>query len=156
MGHISLIHNLFYIVNVFENFYVDKHQGRTITWQYNMGTADVRANGFSKQYEFNVSTYQMAILLLFNSEENSTLTFNQIAEQLKIPNVELKRNLFTLCMPAEKGKPGSKLLVKKFDSDEKKFNNNTMFKPNDKFKSQKIISIIRDPDSYREWRKKIV
>eukprot|EP00818_Percolomonas_sp_WS_P004924 CAMPEP_0117445226 /NCGR_PEP_ID=MMETSP0759-20121206/5679_1 /TAXON_ID=63605 /ORGANISM="Percolomonas cosmopolitus, Strain WS" /LENGTH=754 /DNA_ID=CAMNT_0005237381 /DNA_START=439 /DNA_END=2703 /DNA_ORIENTATION=- len=148
-------------MHVFEQFYVDKHQGRTITWQYNMGTADIRANGFSKQYEFNVSTYQMAILLLFNGEDNTTLTFQQIAEQLKIPPVDLKRNLFTLCMPAEKGKSASKLLLKKFDSDEKKFNKNTMFRANDKFKSQKIklkiLPVVKkeDDDEQKQTKSKI-
>lgn len=144
------------IMNIYQDFYIDKHQGRTITWQYNMGTADLKANGYSKQYEFNVSSYQMAILLLFNQED--TLTLLKLSEQLKIPLQDLKRNLITLCMPAEKGKASSKLIVKKSESEDKKFDENTAFCPNEKFKSQKmklkILPVVKkeDDDEHKQTK----
>ncbi|KAK3234933.1 hypothetical protein CYMTET_54841 [Cymbomonas tetramitiformis] len=48
-------------------FYLSTHTGRRLTWQTNMGTADLKAV-FSPtaKHELSVSTYQMCILLLFN------------------------------------------------------------------------------------------
>ncbi|RUS34385.1 Cullin [Jimgerdemannia flammicorona] len=51
----------------FEKFYFGRHNGRRLTWQPNMGSADVKAQFKSnKKHEINVSTYAMVLLLLFN------------------------------------------------------------------------------------------
>ena len=43
----------------FKAFYLSKHTGRRLTWQTNMGTADLRADFEGRKYELNVSTYQV-------------------------------------------------------------------------------------------------
>lgn len=81
----------------FQNFYVNQHtSGRRLTWQTNMGTADLRVDFGSKKHELNVSTYQMCILLLFN--EADRLTYKEIAEATEIPAPELKRSLQSLAL----------------------------------------------------------
>lgn len=88
----------------FEQFYLSKHNGRKLSWQPSMGTADVRAtfhrsNGKVARHELNVSTYAMVILLLFNDVPDGTsLTFEEIQERTQIPEHDLMRNLQSLAV----------------------------------------------------------
>ena len=88
----------------FEKFYLDKHSGRKLTWQANMGTADIRAHfpkskGTIKTRELNVSTYAMVILLLFNDlPSEATLTCEEIQARTNIPMHDLTRNLQSLAV----------------------------------------------------------
>jgi cullin 3 len=88
----------------FEKFYLDKHSGRALSWQANMGTADIRttfrrANGKVQRHDLNVSTYAMVILLLFQDLPSSQfLTFEEIQAQTSIPAYELVRNLQSLAL----------------------------------------------------------
>lgn len=68
----------------FERFYTNKHQGRKLTWLWHLCKGEIRAN-YLKQpgsknppYTFQVSTYQMAILLLFNDADK--VTYEQMLE----------------------------------------------------------------------------
>ncbi|KAG1678291.1 hypothetical protein FOA52_013912 [Chlamydomonas sp. UWO 241] len=80
----------------FRTFYLGTHSGRRLTWQTNMGTADLRVDFGAKRHELNVSTYQMCILLLFNDAD--ALTYKEIAEATEIPAVDLKRSLQSLAL----------------------------------------------------------
>ena len=88
----------------FEKFYLDKHSGRQLTWQANMGTADIRAyfpemKGAKKTRELNVSTYAMVILLLFNDlPPGHSMTCEEVQAQTNIPFNELTRNLQSLAV----------------------------------------------------------
>lgn len=87
----------------FQKFYLDKHTGRKLTWMPGLGDADVRAtftaNGKTKRYELNVSTYAMVILMLFNDlPAGQSYTFEQIAAETNIPKPELIRNLQSLSL----------------------------------------------------------
>ncbi|MCJ1267877.1 hypothetical protein MMC22_007763 [Lobaria immixta] len=56
----------------FQTFYFDKHSGRKLTWLWNLCKGEIRANYIKSAkipYTFMVSTYQMAILLLFNDAD---------------------------------------------------------------------------------------
>mmetsp|Transcript_7376 Transcript_7376/g.11800 ORF Transcript_7376/g.11800 Transcript_7376/m.11800 type:complete len:728 (+) Transcript_7376:45-2228(+) len=83
----------------FSEFYLGCHSGRRLTWQTNLGNANIKARFTDKvTHEFNVSTYQMCCLLLFNNAE--TLTFAQIMQMTGIQDVtELKRHLISLAAP---------------------------------------------------------
>ena len=59
-----------------------------------MGTADLKAKFKSRRHEINVSTYQMCVLLLFNTED--TLSYSQISDTTAIPVADLKRALQSL------------------------------------------------------------
>ncbi|KAI9754123.1 MAG: thiamine metabolism- protein [Chaenotheca gracillima] len=94
----------------FENFYLNKHTGRQLSWEPNMGTADMRATfpkasgkdlalGRERRHEINVSTYSMVILLLFNDvAPGEALTFEEIQAKTLIPENELMRNLQSLAV----------------------------------------------------------
>lgn len=110
----------------FEKFYLDKHSGRQLTWQANMGTADIRAyfaesKGKIKTRELNVSTYAMVILLLFNDlSPGQSLDFEEIQGKTNIPTNELIRNLQSLAVA-----PKTRVLIKEPMSKD--------IKPTDKF-----------------------
>ena len=110
----------------FEKFYHDKHSGRQLSWQANMGTADLRAyfremKGAKKTRELNVSTYAMVILLLFNDlPPGQGYTCEEIQALTNIPFNELARNLQSLAVA-----PKSRVLLKEPMSKD--------VKPTDKF-----------------------
>lgn len=81
----------------FETFYLTKHTGRKLAWQTSLGTAEVKAVFGDKKHELIVSTYQMCILVLFNSK--TTRTLEEIKQATGIPDGELKRHLISLCTP---------------------------------------------------------
>lgn len=78
----------------FTQFYIESHSGRKLTWQTNMGSADLRAAFGSRKHELVVSTHQMCILLLFNESER--LSYKEIADATEIPASDLKRALQSL------------------------------------------------------------
>lgn len=65
----------------FQTFYSNKHGGRKLTWLWHLCKGEIRAN-YAKMnkvpYTFQVSTYQMAILLLFN--DMSTVGYDEMAQ----------------------------------------------------------------------------
>lgn len=80
---------------VFKKYYLSQHSGRRLTWQTNMGTAEMTAR-FRNKHELIVTTHQMCILLLFN--EADSLTVADLAEQTAIPDSDLKRAVGALCL----------------------------------------------------------
>lgn len=56
--------------------------------------ADLKATFGSKRHELNVSTYQMVVLLLFNSADR--LSYREIQAATGIAPAELKRSLQSL------------------------------------------------------------
>jgi cullin 1 len=70
----------------FSYFYGNKHNGRKLTWLWQLCKGEVRLNyvkmGGKVPYTLQVSTYQMAVLLLFNEAE--TLTYEQIEGATKL------------------------------------------------------------------------
>lgn len=88
----------------FEAFYLGKHNGRRLSWQPSMGTADIRAtwvrpNGKVERHEINCSTYAMVILMLFNDlPAGESYTFEEIQARTNIPPNDLIRNLQSLAV----------------------------------------------------------
>jgi cullin 1 len=67
----------------FSRFYNHKHQGRKLTWLWQLCKGEMKANyikvvGTKVSPTLQVSTYQMAILLLFN--DNDTVTYDDIVD----------------------------------------------------------------------------
>ncbi|KAL8829182.1 MAG: hypothetical protein Q9191_002159, partial [Dirinaria sp. TL-2023a] len=97
----------------FEQYYHAKHNGRKLSWQANMGTADIRTYfkempPGKKMRELNVSTYAMVILLLFNGvAPGASLTCEEIQARTNIPWNELNRNLQSLAVA-----PKTRILLK--------------------------------------------
>jgi len=123
---------------VFRSFYMKSHSGRRLTWQTNMGSAELKASFGTKKHELSVSTYQMVILLLFN--ERTEYSFKEIREVTAIPIPDLKRSLVALANPK------SKILEKTSNPDDlKKIEDSDTFAYNGKFKSKlfkvKVMSV---------------
>jgi cullin 3 len=140
----------------FKNFYLTKHSGRKLNWQFNMGNADIKMNGFEKKFEVNVSTYQMIILLLFNNIEE--ISISSIIEKIKVPYKEVMSSIVSLFAPLDKSEKNSKILIRVADKkdekdddkkddkkDKKKVNidKTTVIKPNDTFKSKKLKNTVK-------------
>lgn len=78
----------------FEQFYFDRHSGRRLTWQPQMGSSDIRANFKKGKHLLNVSTYSMVVLLLFNQKDE--LSWDDIKTMTQIADQDLKRTLQSL------------------------------------------------------------
>ena len=87
----------------FTAFYVRKHSGRKLTWQLQLGGAEVIGKFGKARRDLSVSTYQMCILMMFNQldscEKSPTLAFSEIKDTLQISTKELSRHLLSLCTP---------------------------------------------------------
>jgi cullin 1 len=78
----------------FTHFYSEKHGGRKLTWLWNLCKGEIRANYIKNAkvpYTFQVSTYQMAILLLFN--DNDTVAYDDIASTTMLAKETLDPSL---------------------------------------------------------------
>jgi cullin 1 len=99
----------------FSRFYKNKHEGRKLTWLWQLCKGEVEANyckNSKTPYTFQVSLYQMAVLLLFN--EKDTHTYEEItgATQLNTESLDpalgilLKAKVLTMKPENEKPGPG--------------------------------------------------
>uniref|UniRef100_A0A7S0ECD9 Cullin family profile domain-containing protein n=1 Tax=Hanusia phi TaxID=3032 RepID=A0A7S0ECD9_9CRYP len=114
---------------VFQRFYLAQHNGRQLTWQTNMGNADLKAK-YDKTYQINVPTFQMVVLLLFSPEGSNQLSFKEIETGTNIPKADLERTLQSLACAHHK------LLVKEPKS--KNVSEGDMFFYNSKFTNRLI------------------
>ena len=137
----------------FEKFYLDKHSGRQLTWQANMGTADLRAyfpemKGTKKTREINVSTYAMVILLLFNDlAPGGFMTTEEIQAQTNIPFNELTRNLQSLGVAQKTRVLRKEPMSKDVKVDDKFYFNETFYSQFQKFKIGVVTSGNKVEDS---------
>ncbi|KAK2744170.1 hypothetical protein FQN57_004430 [Myotisia sp. PD_48] len=101
-------------IDRFRTFYFDKHNGRKLTWLWQLCKGEVKANYIKNTkvpYTFQVSTYQMGILLLYN--ESDTLEYTDIAKATALSSDVLDPNLGILVkakvlLPSpDSGKPGA-------------------------------------------------
>ena len=88
----------------FQKYYLNTYTGRKLSWQTSTGSAEIRAtfpplkgSSKSRRHDLSVTTYQMCILVLFNTRD--TLTLKQIRDETNIPEDELRRHLVSLCTP---------------------------------------------------------
>eukprot|EP01089_Gocevia_fonbrunei_P002144 TRINITY_DN12137_c0_g1_i1.p1 TRINITY_DN12137_c0_g1~~TRINITY_DN12137_c0_g1_i1.p1 ORF type:complete len:763 (-),score=161.61 TRINITY_DN12137_c0_g1_i1:105-2393(-) len=79
---------------LFIKFYQAQHSGRKLNWLHQLSKGEIRMK-YSKKYALVCSTYQLGILLQYNSYEKMTTEELQIATQLT-ENV-LKNTLISLC-----------------------------------------------------------
>uniref|UniRef100_A0A2P2MAG6 Cullin family profile domain-containing protein n=1 Tax=Rhizophora mucronata TaxID=61149 RepID=A0A2P2MAG6_RHIMU len=130
----------------FKSYYLGTHTGRRLSWQTNMGTADIKATfGKGQKHELNVSTYQMCILMLFNNADQ--LSYKEIEQAIGIPAADLKRSLQS--MACVKGKN-----VLRKEPMSKDIGEEDAFCVNDKFASKfykvKIGTVVAQKESEPE------
>jgi len=133
--------------DVFKNFYLAKHSGRILTLQPSAGTADLNAlffgkkkdqddedgaggegGGKTKKHILCVNTYQMVLLLMFNTRDK--VTYEEMQSETMIPDRELTRAL----QPLSVGKSSQRILVKNPKS--KEIEPSHTFSINEAFTSQ--------------------
>lgn len=62
---------------VYQRYYDGRHSGRRLTWQANLGTADVRVRFKARSHDLNVSTQALVVLLLFEDvKEGEILSYS--------------------------------------------------------------------------------
>lgn len=113
----------------FSRFYKNKHEGRKLTWLWQLCKGEVKTGYCKNQktpYTFQVSVYQMAILLLFNDKD--VQTYEDIQSVTQLTNETLDSALGILCK--------AKVLLMKPEGD--KPGPNKKFHLNYDFKSKKI------------------
>ncbi|TVY34074.1 Cullin, partial [Lachnellula occidentalis] len=99
----------------FQTFYGQKHSGRKLTWLWQFCKGEIKANFCKNQktpYTFQVSTYQMAILLLFN--ESSTNSYDDIVKATQLQGevldpalgIFVKAKIFNMTPEGDKPGPG--------------------------------------------------
>ncbi|KAI5779294.1 Cullin [Geopyxis carbonaria] len=102
----------------FVEFYNEKHNGRKLTWLWHLCKGDLKANyckATKVPYTFQVSTYQMAILLLFNDQDS--ITYEEIERMVGLSKdyldpslgVFLKAKVLTITPTGSKPGPGTTL-----------------------------------------------
>lgn len=97
----------------FQKFYFDKHNGRKLTWLWQLCKGEIKANYIKNAkipYTFQVSTYQMAILLLFNDADVVSYEEAQTGTALSAdwldPSLAVFVKAKVLIPEPENGKPG--------------------------------------------------
>ncbi|KAG0649519.1 Cullin-1 [Hyphodiscus hymeniophilus] len=112
----------------FQTFYGQKHSGRKLTWLWQLCKGEVKANycrNTKTPYTFQVSTYQMAILLLFNENDKNSYDDIVKATQLQADVLDPALGIFVkakvLTMTPDGEKPGSgKMFALNYDFKSKK------------------------------------
>ena len=84
----------------FKQFYGHRHSGRRLHWLTSHGSGELKCSFDKGKKELQVHTYQMCILVLYNSA--TSYTFQQIREMTSIPEAELRRHLLSLAHPKVK------------------------------------------------------
>lgn len=130
----------------FRSYYLGTHTGRRLSWQTNMGTADLKAYfGKGQKHELIVSTYQMCVLMLFNNADR--LTYKELEQATEIPSSDLKR-----CLQSMACVKGKNVLRKEPMS--KDIGEDDIFLVNEKFTSKfykvKIGTVVAQKESEPE------
>ncbi|KAH1059725.1 hypothetical protein AAZX31_02G100900 [Glycine max] len=130
----------------FRSYYLDTHTDGRLSWQTHMGTADIKATfGKVRKHELNVSTYQMCVLMLFNTADR--LGYKEIEQATEIPASDLKRCLQSLALVKGRNVLRKEPMSKDVDEDD-------AFFVNDKFSSNlyrvKIGTVVAQNESEPE------
>ncbi|XP_068715782.1 cullin-2-like [Montipora foliosa] len=91
---LSIPQELVKSVQMFEQFYNGKFNGRKLTWLQHLSTGEVKVNFLKRPYIITVTTFQMSVMLLFN--DKTSLQFSDILEQTQLVDKELVRTLQSL------------------------------------------------------------
>ena len=81
-------------VEQFKEFYESSTKHRKLSWIYALGTCHIKGNFDAKSIELVLSTFQAALLLLFNQED--AMTYNEVKERLNLPDEDITRLLHSL------------------------------------------------------------
>ncbi|PKI84553.1 ubiquitin ligase (cullin) of SCF [Malassezia vespertilionis] len=78
----------------FKDFYATEHSRRVLTWLWHLSSNDLHTTYLPRKHIFQASTYQCAILLLFNTD--TVLTREEIATATRLENSVLRSAMLPL------------------------------------------------------------
>ncbi|KAI3713173.1 hypothetical protein L1987_71746 [Smallanthus sonchifolius] len=134
------------VCDKFKMYYLGTHSGRRLTWQTNMGSADIKATfGRGQKHELNVSTFQMCVLMLFNNGDG--LSYREIEQATEILTSDLKRCLQSLACAKGKNVLRKEPMSKDIGEDDTFFFND---KFSSKFYKVKIGTVVAQKESEPE------
>ena len=82
--------------DAFAAFYLGKHSGRKLAWLDGLGHCVLRARFDKGEKELCTSTFQAAVLLLFNSARDESMTAREILDASGMEDGECRRTLQSL------------------------------------------------------------
>ena len=138
----------------FAEYYNEKHTGRKLTWLWHLSRGELMANyckNAKVPYIFQVSTYQMAILLLFN--DRATISYEEIKKNVGVTReyldpslgIMLKANVLTISPAGLKPGPSTQLTLNAdFKSKKIRVNLNTAVRADEKKESDETHKTIKE------------
>lgn len=81
-------------VQMYEAFYNKQFSGRKLTWLHHLSSGDVKLGYLSKTYIVNMTTFQMALLLLFR--ESDSFGYKELHATTKISDEQFPRYVQSL------------------------------------------------------------
>ncbi|CAK58816.1 unnamed protein product (macronuclear) [Paramecium tetraurelia] len=78
-------------LNLYEQIYLIKNNGRILLWTYNLGQGELNYKIQNDKYYITATTFQMITFFLFNKENE--LTIQQIQERTQIKIIDLENSL---------------------------------------------------------------
>ena len=91
---LCIIFNILAFLLQFEDFYHNSFSGRKLTWLHHMCHGELKLSFLKKTYIVTMQTYQMAMLLLFESCDS--LTCKEIQSNLQLNNETFQKHLQSL------------------------------------------------------------
>ncbi|XP_042516892.1 cullin-1-like isoform X2 [Macadamia integrifolia] len=131
-------------IEMFNRFYASTTTRRKLTWIFSLGNCIVMGRFEPKPIELMLTTYQAAVLLLFNTSEK--LSFKEIVSLLNLPNEEVMKLLHSFSCSKYK------ILIKKPES--RIITSNDTFEFNSMFTDK--MRRIKVPLPHVEEKKKVV
>jgi len=83
-------------VDLFQAYYNSQHQGRKLNWLHHLSKGEIRTCYLKKPYEFQVTNYQMGVLLVYNGANTDSLTMDELTRTTSLKDQELARTLESL------------------------------------------------------------
>ena len=140
--------------NRFKTFYNDKHSGRKLTWLWHLCKGELKTTYTKSKtpFTFQVSTYQMAILLFFNERDSATVEEIQAATGIEQEIIDsnlifLLKAKVLLADESAGSKPGPKTVINlNYDFKQKKIkiNLNLPIKREEKVETEETHKTIEE------------
>jgi len=94
LGPLAIPVELEQTIQHYETFYGRQFNGRKLTWIHHLSSGDIKLGYLSKAYYVNMTTSQMALLLLFEKSEN--LHYRELQEATKLSEEQFPKCIQSL------------------------------------------------------------
>ncbi|THD25612.1 Cullin 5 [Fasciola hepatica] len=85
------------VLPMIEEFYRQKHFGRSLVWQHHLSHGIVSFTGDQGRFELELTTYQIIVLYAWNLRFDQGLTLDSLITATGLHETELRRTLWSLC-----------------------------------------------------------